>query len=542
MATLEAGNASPLDVATDSNGPIEYAKGFKLAMMMVTINLSTLIASLDLGILATAIPAITDEFHVLNQVGWYSGACFILVGATSAMWGKMFTYLSAQWVFMSSLFIYLIGSIVAAAAPSSEALIAGRAIQGVGCSGTLAGSVIIINFAADPRQRPLLIGTWFGVFMLATILGPLLGGVFTDEVTWRWCFWINLPIGGLALVMQFFFLRMPRHVKPVPGSWKEILLHLDFPGFALVLTSLACYTLALQWGGLTKPWRSVIATLVLFALLTIGFFVCEWIQGRQAMIPLDLFKPRKLWSQTLFAWLYNCPSFQILFFLPIYFQSVKGTSAITSGVYQLPYVVFFALGSLTSGAVIGATRRVQPVELAGALIATLGAALVYQLDTDSSKAWYIGAQVPLGFGLGLGSQVPVTALQGFSRPELAGVMTGGLFVCQTISGGHFTTAANSILDNLLLKDIMRSAPQIDAQQVLATGASEIRKVFKGDDLTAVINAYMTGIKGIFAFILASAAFTVVLALVIPFDKLPSHDDKKTEETTTGEEGKETVAA
>lgn len=221
------------------------------------------------------------------------------------MWGKLFTYLPARWVYLTCLGLYLVGSILAAASPTSVALIIGRAIQGWGCAGALSGSVILINFVAAPSRRPILIGIWMGVFMTSTVLGPVLGGIFTTEVTWRWCFWVNLPIGGLALVLQLLFLRVPKHIKPTPATWKEILLQLDFSGFAILTTSLICYTLALEWGGLTKLWSdgSVVASLVMWLVLTIGFFVNEWFLGSYAMIPLRLLKPRMTWASCLYGWL-----------------------------------------------------------------------------------------------------------------------------------------------------------------------------------------------------------------------------------------------
>lgn len=227
--------------------------------------------------------------------------CFLLVGATAAVWGKLFTYLPVSIVYMSSLILYLVGSVVAAAAPNSVALIVGRAIQGWGCSGTLAGSTVIINMVAEPARRPMLLGLWIGILMLSTIIGPLLGGVFTTDLTWRWCFWINLPIGGAAIILQFLFLRVKQ--KPTPATWKEIILHLDLGGFTVLLVSLIFLSLALEWGGLTKPWSdgSVIATLVMFAVLTVAFWVAEWLQGNYAMIPFRLLKPRMTWANMLFC-------------------------------------------------------------------------------------------------------------------------------------------------------------------------------------------------------------------------------------------------
>ncbi|KAJ7362409.1 putative MFS transporter [Mycena albidolilacea] len=508
----------------------QYATGLRLAAIMCTIFLCTLLTALDIGIVATAIPSITDDFRRLDDVGWYGSACFLLIGTSSPMWGKLYKYFSARLVYLVAVALFLIGSIVAAAAPNSAALIVARAIQGLGCSGTLGGSLLMIIYVTEPKIRPMLIGLWMAVFMFSTIVGPVIGGAFTSEVTWRWCFWINLPVGGLVVVLLLLFFHVPKHITSVPATRKEILLQLDLPGFSLLLASLVCFTLALQWGGQTKPWNdgSVIATLVMWVVLTIAFFIVEWLQGAYAMVPLSLLKPRIAWANALYGYVTNLADFQIMFYLPIYFQSIHGQSAITSGVNNLPFLAMFATGAMFSGFLVGKTRLLQPYELISGLLATAGAALLYTLDVHSSKARYIGSQVLVGFGIGLGNQIPMTALQSFSRPEDVASTTGIMLMCNSISGAYFVTAAQSIFANRLLQTLASTAPNIDAARVLATGASEIQRVFSGEELAAVLNAYMVGIKDVFAFSLAGAAFTVVVALVIPFKKLPAHDKAKTE--------------
>jgi MFS family permease len=270
---------------------------------MVTIFVSTILVSLEIGIIATAIPGITNDFRRLDDVGWYGSATFILAAAASPVWGKLFKYVDVKWTFLSAVGIFLVGSVVAAAAPNSVSVIIGRAFQGWGASGVLGGTLIVINYVAPPRNHPLLIGTWMAVFMVSTILGPVIGGAFTSGVSWRWCFWINLPVGGLVIGLLLLFLRIPKHTQSVPATWRETVLNLDIPGFCLLLVSLVCLTLALQWGGQTKPWNhgSVIATLVLWIVLTIAFFVTEWRQGPRAMAPFSILKQRTTWSNALFC-------------------------------------------------------------------------------------------------------------------------------------------------------------------------------------------------------------------------------------------------
>lgn len=280
----------------------QYVEGFKLFLVMLSINMAALLTALEIGIISTAIPQITDEFHSLSDVGWYGSATFLIVAATSATWGKLYKYCNAKWVFLSSMAFFMIGSIPAAAAPNSQSIIVGRAIQGLGIAGSMSGSIIVINFVSHPSKHPLLIGIWTGVFMISTILGPIIGGAFTSGVTWRWCFWINLPLGVPVIILLLLFLHIPDHIKPAPATWKEIIIQLDIPGLLTLLTSLVCLTLAMQWGGQTRPWSdgSVIATLVMFPVLFLGFILVEYFQKSRAMIPLRLLKPRIAWANALY--------------------------------------------------------------------------------------------------------------------------------------------------------------------------------------------------------------------------------------------------
>ncbi|KAL7783306.1 putative MFS transporter [Trichoderma afarasin] len=511
----------------DGEAP-EYATGVRLILIMCSIFLATLVAAIDLGIVATAIPGITSDFHKLDDIGWYGGTIFITVGITSPLNGKLYKYFSARWVYLGCVLLYLIGSAIAAPAPNSIALIVGRAIQGWGVAGVLGGSVLMITYVAEPKARPILIGLWTCVLMVSTILGPIVGGAFTSGVNWRWCFWINLPIGCPIIVLILLFFHIPKHVKPTPATWKEIVMQLDLGGFVLLLASLVCFTLAMQWGGQTKAWSdgSVIAVLVVWLVLTIGFVLLEWFLGAYAMIPLRNLKPRLFWTNALYGWLVNLAEFLALFYLPIYFQSIHGQSAITSGVNTIPFVAFFALGSLVSGFLVSKTGYLQPLQLVSGLLATVGGALLYILDVDSGKAKYIGPQVILGFGIGLGNQIPMTVYQFFSPPDQLQSNTGVMLMTNGMSGAFFVTAAQNVFSNRMLQRLAQLAPQISSQQVLATGASDFQSVFHGADLLAVRQAYMTGIKDVFAFAMAGAALTAVLPLIIPRNRLPGFDKKE----------------
>lgn len=297
--TTTESNIAPAEKQDDVRATPEpdYATGLRLFLIMFTLSMSGLLTALEIGIIATAIPAITDRFHALDDVGWYGSATFLVTAATSALWGKVYKYFTVKYAYLASIAIFLVGSIVAATAPNSVAVIIGRAIQGLGITGTMNGSIIVINYVSHPRRHPMLIGIWTGVFMISTVLGPIVGGALTSGVSWRWCFYINLPLGGPIVVLLLLFLPVPKHIKPTPATWEEILLQMDLLGFSLILGSLVCFILTLQWGGQSKAWNtgSVIATLVLWIVFGIAFVIVESFQGARAIVPLRLMKPRMTW-------------------------------------------------------------------------------------------------------------------------------------------------------------------------------------------------------------------------------------------------------
>jgi MFS family permease len=240
----------PITTVSTSGRDFEYPKGIHLALLLTSLFVSIFIVALDRMIIATAIPAITDEFKSLPDVGWYGSAYLLTTCSFQLLFGKLYTFWAVKTIWLSSIVIFEIGSAICGAAPNSTALIIGRAVQGVGGAGIFSGAIVTIVYAVPLEKRPLYQGMFGAVFGLASILGPLIGGAFTSNVTWRWCFYINLPIGGVAFVISAFLLRIPdRDTTQLP--LREKLAQLDAAGTTLLIPGVVALLLALQWGGLT---------------------------------------------------------------------------------------------------------------------------------------------------------------------------------------------------------------------------------------------------------------------------------------------------
>ncbi len=348
--------------------------------------------------MGTAIPKITDEFHSLSDVSWYAAAYFTTFGAAQASAGKIYKYYSLKWSFITSMVIFEVGSVVCGAAPSSKALIIGRAIAGLGGAGLSVGGTSIVSFTVPPAQRPMMMGVIGSTYAIAACLGPILGGAFSDYVTWRWSFYINLPFGGAAAIAVILFFNLPAAAATPQIRWTEKLLHIDPVGVALAMGGIICFVLALQYGGNTHPWDSgvVIGLLVGFGLMIPVLVAWEIWLGEYSMMLPRLYKQRSLSTTAPFQFFFMGSYIVLLYYLPIYFQSILGASPIKSGVNNLPLVLAAAVFAIAGGAVVMKTGRAQQVIFVGSMLSAIGIGLLYTLGINTSTAKWVGYQFFVG--------------------------------------------------------------------------------------------------------------------------------------------------
>jgi MFS family permease len=436
------------------------------------------------------------------------------------MWGKMFKFFPLKATHLITLFIFELGSLVCAVTPTSKGLIAGRAIAGIGAAGLCTGTFTIIGYTVEPALQATFMGIMGATYAAACFTGPIIGGALTTAVTWRWCFYINLPIGGFAAFIIVFFLESPAYHQPPKVSFMHKMSQMDFTGVTLCIGFFICYVLALQWGGVEKAWNdsTVIGTFVGFAILAILFVLNEWWLGERASVVPRIMKHRRvLWCNVVVT-LNSAGFFVLIYYLPIYFQSVRGTSAIGSAVHNLPFLIG-GLTSMLSGMALSKTNHFIPFMAVGAALSAVGGGLIYTFEVDTPTGKWVGYQIIAGASTGFISQIPIMASTAISEMSDMSTVSAMCLFYQHVGGSLAVPAAQSIFTNLLLKNLPRHAPGVNVQLITSLGAADFRGVIAPDQLDGVLRAYMQGLKGVFALATALLAVSVPFVFFVKWEKL-----------------------
>ncbi|KAF2963099.1 hypothetical protein GQX73_g10466 [Xylaria multiplex] len=495
-------------------------KGVRLGLLLLSIYISVFLINLDQLIVSTAIPDITDEFHSLQDIGWYGSAYLLTSCSFQLMFGKIYTFYSARVVYIISILFFEAGSAICGAAPNSSVFIAGRSIQGIGAAGIYSGSVVGIVSVVPLHRRPIYMGLFGATSGVSSILGPLVGGAFTSNVTWRWCFYINLPFGGVALLSIATLLKVPRPNTSL--DWKTKLSQLDAVGTICLVPGVVSFLLALQWGGTTYAWNSsrIIALLTLESVLLVLFVVAQLIMPATATVAPRIFKQRSIYTGFLAIFTIGA-QFNIfyqgdinepqVYFLPIWFQAIKGDSPVDSGIHLLPFPLATIIATLIMGGAATKLGYYTPFLLIGSFLMIIGAGLLTTLEVDTSMAKWIGYQVLYGFGLGMGIQVPNLAAQ--TVLQQADVATGValmLFGLQ-LGGAIFISVGQSVFTNELASRLS-TLQGFDGSMIGDNGATVISSSIPVELRPRVLDAYNGALRNAFRVGLIIAALTVIGAV------------------------------
>ncbi|MDX3577896.1 MDR family MFS transporter [Streptomyces sp. FL07-04A] len=477
--------------------------------------LGMLLAALDQTIVSTALPTIVSDLGGMEHLSWVVTAYLLASTAATPLWGKLGDQYGRKRLFEAAIVLFLIGSALCGMAQNMPQLIAFRALQGLGGGGLMVLSMAIVGDIVPPRDRGRYQGLFGAVFGATSVLGPLLGGLFTEHLSWRWVFYVNLPVGVVALAVIAAVLRIPRR------STKHVI---DYLGTFLIASVATCLVLVASLGGTTWDWGSpqIVALALLGALLAVAFVAVER-RAAEPVLPLKLFRVRTFTLSAVISFIIGFAMFGAMTYLPTFLQVVHGVSPTMSGVHMLPMVVGMLLSSTGSGQIVSRTGRWKVFPVAGTAVTSLGLLLLHRLDEHSSTFEMSVCFFVFGLGLGLVMQVLVLIVQNAVPYEDLGVATSGATFFRSI-GASFGVAIFGTIFAARLGDKLADAfagvrlpPGVSADAL----ESDPRGIagLPSDLRPSVLDAYASAITDVFLYAAPVAVVGFVLAWFLREDPL-----------------------
>ncbi|MGW7417736.1 MDR family MFS transporter [Streptomyces sp. NPDC054863] len=415
-------------------------------VVLLALMIAMLLAMLDNMIIGTAMPTIVGELGGLEHLSWVVTAYTLATAASTPIWGKLGDLYGRKGIFLTSIVIFVLGSVLSGMSQDMGQLIGFRAVQGLGAGGLMVGVMAIVGDLIPPRERGKYQGMMAGVMALAMIGGPLVGGALTDGLGWRWSFYINVPLGALALVMITTVLHLPKKTR---GK-----ANIDYLGTILLTVGITAIVLVTTWGGSEYAWGSgQILGLAAVGVLAIGSFLYVETKAVEPIIPLHIFRNRNFTLMSVIGFIVGFVMFGAVLYLPLFQQSVQGASATNSGLLLLPMLLSMMVVSLVVGRITTSTGKYKIFPILGGALVTVGLFLLSTMGTDTTRLVSGIYMAVLGAGMGFLMQITMLVAQNSVEPKDMGVASSSTTLFRTL-GSSFGVSVMGALFTARVTDSM----------------------------------------------------------------------------------------
>lgn len=444
------------DAGDGTNREDHHLHGTQLMLCIFSIFMCLFLFALDQTIVATLLTTVGNKFDGFDRIGWLTSGFLLSTAVLVPSWGKVAMVFGRKITMYAAIVIFEAGSLMCALSNSMDTLIGGRVLAGVGGGGIQSLAFVIISEVVPIERRPLSMAVMGCTFAVASVLGPLIGGAFTDNVTWRWCFYINLPIGAVASAVLFFSFRPPK----TKGNIREKLMMIDYTGTVLFTSGLVVFLLAITFGaGDQFAWDSaaVIVCFVLGTVVLIAWCVWNFVFAKNPLLPLEVVRIPQVSASALTLFCSFGSFMSGILYIAIYFQVIHGADAWHSGVDLLPFIIAVVVASILLGIIIAKSRFVKPFSVLAGALGPLGYGLISLLRVDSKTPAKIGLLIVAGASTGMQMQASIISLQVAAPKTPGGMIYATTYInVARAAGGALASALATAVYSSALKNTFRA--------------------------------------------------------------------------------------